>query len=425
MKFRLAALVAACLLTQFAKADLVIQNPAERTALISNAKVWLSPSWISSDFQFSPTLDVYNGPAVSGNWALVLKDYVHCLATPEISTQKSSASGRTPKFYCQLMGPDQTGVYAPLVKANGTPEKIKVKYIPRQLDPNGRANEEIYGEVLGTRLLWALGFAADRMFYVRETHCHGCTLNPFSDRHQDPTTLKNPRVFSPTAIEKKFSGEAVVLQESPEDMERRDPQATEPQIKEGVSFKELMRNFSTDPTQKYYQYRDRDALRLLAVFMQHKDVKAANHRLVCPEINPAGKCVGQPIMMIQDIGSSFGVGVKNFSFFKVDFNRFKSEPVWKDPAKCQGSLTIPFLPDPGMSNPIISESGRKFLAQLLEGFMRGPEGRERVKAIFRAAHIEERGLGETVEMWTDAFIARAETIIHPMGAANPNFACPQ
>lgn len=313
----------------------------------------------------------------------------------------------------------------PLVKANGKPEKIKVKFVPRQFDPQEKVNNEIYGEILGTRLLWALGFAADHMFYVRETHCHGCSINPFKDREQDPSTLNKPRVFSPTAIEKKFGGESIFLQETVEAMERRDPEATEPRLIEGITFKEMMKNLPQDPTQKYYQFRDRDALRLLAVFMQHKDLKGPNNRLVCPSVDATGKCVGQAVMMIQDIGASFGVGVRNLHLFKVELSRFISEPVWKDPTKCQASLSVALMPDSSMSNPVISEHGRKFLAQLLAGFIRGPEGRNRVRAIFRAAHIDERGLGETVEMWTDAFIARAQTIIQPMGAANPNFACPQ
>lgn len=414
MKLSLAIVAALFLFTSISQADLQVTNPAVRTEMIRNAKVWLSPSWISADFKFSPELNVAAGPAVKGNTQLLLNDVVQCTALQE--DQSGSFGGKTAKFYCQLLGLDLT----PLVKASGKPEKIKVKY-----SPAGETNEEIYGEILGTRLLWALGFAADQMFYVKQVYCRGCTANPYREREIDASSMTTPRLFTPTAIEKKFSGEDVTyLEEKTENSGPRGMPVKKMVVAEGVSFKEMMRNLPADQQQASAQYQQRDALRLLAVFMQHKDIKPENSRLSCPDVDAAGKCVGQPVMMIQDIGTSFGVGVKSLHFYKVNLEKFK-ESIWKNAATCQANLSTPFIGDGSMSSPIISEVGRKFLANLLQGFISGPEGQERVRDLFRAAHIEERGRGETVDQWANAFIAKANEVIYPMGAANPNFACPK
>ena len=47
-------------------------------------------------------------------------------------------------------------------------DAVKVKY--------GRGNGEVYAEVASSRLLWALGFKADRMYPVRVI-CRGCPSN--------------------------------------------------------------------------------------------------------------------------------------------------------------------------------------------------------------------------------------------------------
>src|SRR5688572_27791095 len=75
-------------------------------------------------------------------------DFLSCtfLSTPP--------TGTTPKFDCLL--------------ANG--ETIKVKY--------GR-NPEIHSEVATTRLLTALGFAADQVTIVPRLRCHGCPRYPY------------------------------------------------------------------------------------------------------------------------------------------------------------------------------------------------------------------------------------------------------
>src|SRR5438128_213869 len=104
-----------------------------RAALIARSAVW-RPTDI-------PSMDLEQGPRGPGSFApgeTITCDFVH-----------KQLGGASPKFPCRL--PDGA--------------ELKVKY--------GGTNGEVYGEVAASRLLWALGFGADRMYSVRVI-CHGC-----------------------------------------------------------------------------------------------------------------------------------------------------------------------------------------------------------------------------------------------------------
>jgi len=403
--------------------DILFKNSQDRINAIKNGRVWLAPEWIDSNFQFSDSLDVYNGPAVDAPYHLLFQDTVYCLTTPE--DQQSSFGGKTPKFYCRLIdsmnslfNPSQP---TPLVAANGKTVKLKVKY-PYA---GGKPNNEIYGEVLGTRLLWALGFGADRMFYVSQMQCYGCSEDPFKTRSVDNSALAQARVFSPTAIELKMNGEKMIMQAAAQQSQQEDESQAETELSEGFSFKELMQNLPDDKNIQYAAYTQREALRLLAVFLQHLDLKPENQKILCPTAADAsGNCPVQPILYIQDIGSSFGVSVKGFKLDKVNFKTWSSEKIWLDGTICQANFSRPFLKDSSMKNPIIAEAGRKFLVQLLDGFSAGEAGRKRVENLFRAARMDQRASRETIQMWVEAFYDRVKQIKYPAGDENPNFECP-
>ena len=76
--------------------------------------------------------------------------------SPTMSAAASTSTrcdGTTPKFECEL--PDG--------------EVVKVKY----------TGAEPHGEVAASRLLGALGFGADRVFFARRLRCYGCPRYPF------------------------------------------------------------------------------------------------------------------------------------------------------------------------------------------------------------------------------------------------------
>ena len=102
-----------------------IDNPNQVEAL-SRAQVW-QPTNVES-------MDVRQGPRDGGAFAP--------MATVNCRHVEKDATGKTPKFACVVGG-----------------DELKVKY--------GRDNGEIYAEVAASRLLWALGFGADRVYPVR------------------------------------------------------------------------------------------------------------------------------------------------------------------------------------------------------------------------------------------------------------------
>jgi hypothetical protein len=104
-----------------------------RASVIARAKVW-QPTDVSA-------MDLKAGPDTPK--AFALGEPVTCTYV------KEKLSGKTPKFACTTDDNDH----------------LKVKY--------GGDNGEVYAEVLGTRLLWALGFGADRMYSVRVV-CRDC-----------------------------------------------------------------------------------------------------------------------------------------------------------------------------------------------------------------------------------------------------------
>lgn len=388
--------------------DVIVSDPAVRDAMIARAEVWLAPSWISNDFQFADWLDVFNGPRQEGPLAVLHGDDVHCQMTE--STLSNGRTGKNPKFNCELLLPAAQGLQ-PALDTDGKPIKLKVKYPYLHEE-----NPEVYGEVVGTRLLWALGFGADSVYYIHNTHCYGCPPNPFEDRRIDPNTMSAPKTFVPTAIERKMPGDEIIYQKSTG------------RIREGVSLSEILHKLPEDPYLKYQKWSHRDALRLLAVMLQHTDNKSANQRMMCQGPSDAnGNCLGRIVMYIQDIGTSFGVRVnllKKNRTRKMIYQEWVDDPIWSKPEECKSHLKQIFMADNSMFNTRVSEAGRQFLVKLLDGFTAGPEGRKRVEALFATANVQGRASGETVKMWADAFMQKVLEIKYPLGKDKPDFKCP-
>ena len=168
----------------------------------------------------------------------------------------------------------------------------------------GFEHGEIAGEIMSTRLLWSLGFGADRMYLVSELACSGCTKDPFQDRRVDPDSLKTPRIFENVGTERKYAKHYVG---------------------NGWKFKELMATASAQTL------KERDALRLLSVFIQHADNKAENQDLACMgTVDAAGGCSGPTFALIQDVGATFGSGqLDPHKMSKAVFEHWKNKPLWE------------------------------------------------------------------------------------------------
>ena len=210
---------------------------------------------------------------------------------------------------------------------------VKVRY--------GDENGKVQGAVIASRLLWALGFGADGLYPVRVT-CTGCSTDPWKDGEWTP----GQRVFSPATIERKPVGHEM---NSENDGGWSWPELDQVQEQKGGAT-----------------LAQRDALKLLAVFMQHTDNKVLNERLLClPRGRNAGGGCDKPFMMLHDVGLTFGHAnvLNKTNVGSVNFVEWSETPIWRDGDGCVGHMSKSMTGTLG--DPPISEAGRKFLADLL------------------------------------------------------------
>ena len=310
---------------------------ADLNALVARSKVWLPTNTSSKD--------LWRGPQGENSFepgATVTCEYFD-----------KKMSGASPKFACRLPDGDE----------------LKVKY--------GGENGEVYGEVVASRLFWALGFGADHMYSVKVI-CHGCP-----EKVAGVINDKGDHILNPAAVERKLPGKELVDQWKWEVLDQVDE-------KSGGATK-----------------AERDALKLLAVLIQHSDSKPDQQRIICidqAETDAAG--CKQPLMMINDLGITFG-RANRFNqqpLGSMNLADWSAEPVWKDTAGCVGNLSGSFTGT--LKEPVISEEGRKFLSDLLTQL-----SDQQLRDMFAAARVQLRprdaGDGRSgfpgIEEWVNAF----------------------
>jgi len=233
----------------------------------------------------------------------------------------------------------------PCVDSSGT--RLKVKY--------GAENTEVRGEVAGTRLFWALGFFAERMYPVKIV-CENCPEDPFvSDK-----TPRATRVFEPATVQKRLKGEEISEVED-----------------EGWRFSEL--DLAPDQAQA-------DALKLLAALVNHGDNTANQQRLLrLPN--------GDVIMYVTDLGGTFG-GRSHYTNLK---HWSRKASLWKDKAACRLDFSGT---DSSYRDPVISEAGRAFLAERLSKL-----SNKQLKDLFTAARLTP------VDEWVKEFDRKRAEIV--------------
>ena len=288
---------------------------------------------------------------------------------------------------CRFIREEPTGTSAKFSCVLEDGQVIKVKY--------GR-NPEIQAEAAATRLLRALGYAADDVTIVPRVRCYGCPRFPFitmqilslaratsvlgANGHDDGYTD-----FEWPAVERKFPAPPI-----------------ETDMQEGWSWWEL--KTSQAPR------ADLDAFRLLAVFLAHWDNKASNQRLVCldqgrrVQKDPAyEEPCAHPLLMIQDLGATFGPT-------KVNLARWRDLPVWADRRTCTVSMhSLPYL-GASFTDVRISEAGRAQLGRQLSALDEGD-----IRTLFADARFPQfySGTDDTrdLNLWTAAFRARVDQIV--------------
>ena len=300
--------------------------------------------WEATDI---PSMDLRKGP--TGHGAFKPGETVPC------KYAKKEMTGRSPKFSCTIPPDDE----------------VKVKF--------GRDNGEVYAEVAATRLFWAIGFPADHMYPVRVL-CDGCPPGAEASREDGSPAL----VFDPASIERKLKGRSI--ETAPES---------------GWAWPELAK---VDEAAGGAPHAQRDALRLLAVFVQHTDNKAAQQRLLCVDEKAdkePGTCA-HSLMMVNDLGQTFGRSnlFNRDAVGSVNLEAWSAVHVWSDPKLCIGDLAP--SQTGSLDNPRISEAGRKFLSGLLMQLSDA-----QLRDLFDVSRFAQRKGGAsrpaTVDEWVDAF----------------------
>lgn len=253
---------------------------------------------------------------------------------------------------------------------------VKVRY--------GATNGEVQGSVLASRLLWALGFGADRVYPVRVS-CRGCSPDPWTT----PRRVAGAQLFDPAAIERKPRGHEMHAQEGA-----------------GWAWPELA---LIDEAQGGASRAERDALTLLAVFIQHTDSKPEQQRLLClPGGMADDRVCRKPFLILHDVGLTFGHGnfLNRTTTGSVNYDEWARTPVWRDAKACVGHLSQSRTGTLG--DPPISEAGRVFLSNLLVQLTDA-----QLRDLFEVAKVDQRRIGKSsaqVEDWVAAFKHKRDEI---------------
>ncbi len=305
----------------------------ERQRVLQRAHVWQAINTSSLNLMKGPTL-----PA-----ALRVGGQAACtFVFPD-----KPLTGNTPKFLCEQKKDDV----------------VKVKYDLK--------NGEVYAEVAGSRLLWALGFKADVIYPTRVT-CRNCPADPFATSGADwrpgsPTNVST-RVFDPAVIEREFAGKPIEVPGY-----------------EGWAWPELDQISERGGGASRAQI---DALKLLAVFIQHSDSKPDQQEIVCADGRRRTDVKGNETcasawLVIKDLGATFGKATR-LNTSKMTLADWDSAGTWKDSQQCVGDLPRSFTGT--LDNPRISEAGRRFLAGRLTRL------RDRqIRDLFTVSNVERRG----------------------------------
>ena len=344
--FRVSALILAALAV-YPVTRIDAEARESRISILRRAQVW-SPT-DTSQFNFAA---VPGGPG-----AFKSGETVRCKYVPK------KLSGASPKFAC-LIAPD---------------DEVKVKF--------GGTNGEVYAELMATRLLSALGFAADRMYRVNVI-CEGCPAEFAGIRQADGTYR-----FSPALIERKIAGEE-----------------WDGEGGSGWAWRELE---DVRPEDGGAPRHHRDALKLLAVMLQHTDNKPQQQRILCAGEGKDDECT-KPVLMLNDIGLTFG----RASMFNgndasgANLEGWRKEPVWRDAVGCVGNLRKSVTGT--LEYPAISEPGRAFLAGLLT-LLSDQQLHDLFESALVTQRLREPGRARsgfpTVDEWVTVFKEKRQQIV--------------
>jgi hypothetical protein len=351
-----------------------------RQSALRRAKVWIEPRVPVG------VADLRNNPRGHGSFPTDAE--VICKFSP------GKRGGRTPKFECVFEGG----------------EVLKVKY--------GR-NQEVHTEVAASRLLTALGFGADTMYAVKRVRCFGCPddphamlsciSSPVEEVRRDCEQLYGKRGPTGAYVVNVDTSKYVDFQRVA--IERRKPGWTI-EAKDGLGwgFDELEKAAAAGGAGA--TRAERDALRLIAVFLNNWDNQADNQRLIClpggytPQANDGCRA---PFAYMHDVGGTFGRVGGEKEERKLDVEGWSSVPVWRARDACVVRIEAPRFHGATFGEATISEGGRALLARLLAALEE-----QQIRDLFEGAHFADyEGASEAdrdVGNWVRAFQVKVRQI---------------
>jgi hypothetical protein len=282
---------------------------------------------------------------------------------------------------CRFVAEAPTGTSAKFACVLDGGEVVKVKY--------GR-NPEIHAEAAASRLLTVLGYPADFVTILPRIRCYGCPRFPF-------TTMRLLSRVLAIGLLSPHGYDAGYTDFEWASVERKFPAPSiQTDTTEGWAWWELERSRASRS--------ELDALRLLAVFLAHWDNKSENQRLVCMETTAVATDCARPVLVVQDVGATFGPS-------KLNRARWRELPIWADSATCAVSMRT--LPSHGATFPDgrISEEGRALLAARLS--LLSDADIHHILTDARVAAYES-GTDDAGDLaaWTEAFRYRVDRIVN-------------
>jgi hypothetical protein len=343
-----------------------------REDALMRARVWNAPS---VSIEFANLLEAEEGPKTIRSSDEIACKWDHF----------DEPSGATPKFRC----------------ATESGENLKVKYSKKTKNNN----PEIPAEIAASRLLRVLGFGADLMYTAKRVRCAGCPSDPwmYSTQLHSPFeeirkrflwTYGKPDRYGNYTYQPDFSKHTDFTYVS---IERKfGEQGIEYKNNDGWKWNELQKISAARGGSSRAEI---DGLILMAVFLQHTDNKRDQQRVVCmTKIEQNGYCA-QPMLIMQDVGATFG-GLEGLgSHKKFDLERWKKAEMWEDRASCTVDVDSAALVG-SFKEVQISEAGRQFLSGLLNRL-----SDRQIYDLFKGARADEfkNNTSESINEWVQVF----------------------
>jgi hypothetical protein len=284
-------------------------------------------------------------------------------------------------------------------------DHFKIKYLKPPFPAHNPRFNEVFTGVATTRLMWVLGFPADRIYPAGAASCIGCSDDPFGNKlTENKASLQDPpAVFKIVSAERELPWDEI----NPDDDET-------------WSWTDAAR-FYSDGEWTHEQKVGFDAYRLALGLLHYFNALPQQNRLDCAEWaadhSTNGKTCLKPVFYVHDLGSTFGKKRSALDLLGTNprgiYSAYAQQTVFANTASCQ-------LRDSLLGDKQVLREAQEMMIQRLTRL-----DRDTVKSIFRIARFDmmdqeqvrrlrAKGVSDTGEAaldeWTDAFMKRIEEI---------------